>query len=271
MLVVVADGVRDGLDGKVGVPHRHAAARRADQAEVVRAVAEGERLFDRDPQRGAERAQRVALVGRGDVQLDVRGHRGADRDLGEERGQSLELFFPRAHVAEVHLGLLHAAAVGAEIGLQVLHRRARAVEQLKDAAVGDVVPGPLVHRPRDIAPVVLVAVVDHVERVHVLHQAQRQLVRHLRAAERFVPLRVEDLRPVDRDVIARKGLEPQRGGHALVDAPRRRDDQRAPFVRRVQRPQAAIGDRLVVMQDRAVEVEGDQLVLHASSHGSPFS
>ena len=135
---------------------------------VVGTAGEGERLLRRDPQRGAERAQRLPLVGAEDVDLDVRGHRAADRDLREKRGQLFQLFFLCAQVAEVHLRLLDAAAAGAEIGLQVLHRRARAVEQLEDAAVRDVVPGPLVHRTADIAPVVLVAVVDHVERVHMV-------------------------------------------------------------------------------------------------------
>ena len=271
MLVVVAYRVGRGLDGKVRVAHRDADARGADHARVVRPVAEGDRLLRRDAERGAQRYERVALVGRGDVQLDIRRDGRADRDLREEGRELLELALSLAQIAEVHLGLLDAAAVGAQVVLQILDRRARAAEHLEDAFVGDIVPRVVEKILRDKAPVVLVAVIEHVEAVHIVHQPDGQLVSDLGAVERGIRLRVIDISAVDRDEIARKGLELQRGGNDLVDPPCRRDDQRAVIVGCLQRAQRSRRDRLVVVQERAVEIKGNQFCPHASLHSLPFS
>ena len=124
---------------------------------------------------------------------------------------------------------------------------------------------------RDKAPVVLIAVIEHVERVHVLHQADGQLVSDLGAVERGVCLRVIDIGAVDCDEIAGKGLELQRSRDDLVDPTRGRDDLCAGLKGRLQDPQRPRRDGLVVVQKRAVKVEGNQLVLHASLHRFPFS
>ena len=162
--------------------------------------------------------------------------------------------------------LLHGLVVFAQRLLQIRHPDAEALDHVQhERLVHEIRRRLFVHGPAHPADVVLIAVVEHRERVQIVHDAQREVERDIPAAERALLRGVVDRRAVGEDVIAEKGELPQRGRDAAQDATRRRDEQHAPLRRRLQRAEILLRDPFLVVEQRSVQVERDQ----SADHGVP--
>ena len=123
----------------------------------------------------------------------------------------------------------------------------------------------LVVRQAHVPETVNVDAAHDVSRFQKLQHRKCQLGRQLLGQERFVFLRVIDLRAVDQNEIARKLLVEKRLRKRPVQPPRRRDEQHTAFLRGVKRMHRARGDGLVGAQQRSVQVEGNQAEVHKTA------
>ena len=149
--------------------------------------------------------------------------------------------------------------------LQVICRAvAAAQERLGGKRSGDVVNCRVV-LPAHMTETVNVDAAHDVSRFQKLQHRKCQLGRQLLGQERFVFLRVIDLRAVDQNEIARKLLVEKRFRKRPVQPPRRRDEQHTAFLRGVKRMHRARGDGLVGAQQRSVQIEGNQAEVHKTA------
>ena len=197
-----------------------------------------------------------ALVGRSQVQLNVVSHRACHRKLQEKLRQQPKLTGPLLHVGKIDLELLYAFTGVQNIPAQAFHRRSQTNQQVKDTLVRHEFHSVFIKAPVDIAPVVLIAVVDQVVFVHIVDNPQCQLQGDILPVDRSVLLRVVNIGSVHRNTPAQEGQGFQRLGQPCVNAPGGWDDKHPLLCRRFQRSHILRRDVLFPVQQSPVKIKG---------------
>ena len=239
----------------IAVCHRHADSRVLNHVEIVCPIAERHGVGGGYPQQIAKRQQGLPLGGGAGIDLNVEGHGGGKGQLREALRQLLQLLRALLHVREVELELLHARTLFPQVRFQLRHRGAQPGYQLAHAGVRDRVRRDGQHGSGHIAPVVLIAVVEHAEGIGIFIEGDGLLRGNLRPRGGAVLRSVVDVGAVGRDVPAHKGQFPQRLRDALVNTPRGGDDMHAFFGCLFQRGDILRQDVLFVVQEGPVEIE----------------
>lgn len=266
VVVAAGDLVGRGLHLGVGVGHGYAQPRRPKHGQVVGAVAEGHGLLPPDAQMCSQGQQRLVLAGVHAVDLDVVGDRRGGHQLREELRNAPELPLPLVQILGLkeHLQLLQRLPPLPQGLLQIVHRHPQALYDLQHVRLGgEVGRAGFIHAAGHPAALVLIAVVDHGQRVHVLVAAQGQLQGHVAPVEQPILRGVVDPCAVGDDEVAHAGQALHRLRDAPDDAARGRHRDPASLRRGLQGPEILGRDALFIVQQRPVQVEGDQLPAHA--------
>ena len=267
MVAVVGDVIGAGLQLVHTVGHHHAKARRLDHGQVVESVAEGHDVLRPPTQTASQTQQGLALIGVALVDLHIVLQGRGGNDAGEPLGQLTEHPLTQRSVHGEELTLLHIVAQVGDEGLQLRHRRTQLTDHFAVEDVVGVVIDLLLQGGGHPCAVVHEAVVDHRQGIEKGHDLHRLLPGDLGTVQHLAGADILDLGTVDGNGIVDKGQVTDGLGHGVIEPARGGDDPDALGGGCGQRIVIALRQLLVAVEERAVQIEGDDadIVLHGES------